>query len=251
MKILDVCKRLFISKAEPYEDGYWDERAKESGWCSVMWRNSRLNDLADNAQWDIISRHLPQKKDAVLDLGCGTGRMARRLSPLFASYTGIDLQAMIREAQKRYPNMPNAHFVAKTVHDYEYPDSAFDCVISLGCLSCACSANELPVIIKRISQSVCIGGRIILVEPFHVFPLLVRSCKITPNKVKALFLSNNCHSLRHTGLLFAPTRVLLSRRYFDRYPRLTSLLFHVGEFLLMINPLILSDYSFLVFKRQA
>jgi cyclopropane fatty-acyl-phospholipid synthase-like methyltransferase len=48
---------------------------------------------------------------AVLDIGCGIGRMARALAPHVASITGIDLSpAMIAEAKQRCRTLANAHF---------------------------------------------------------------------------------------------------------------------------------------------
>jgi SAM-dependent methyltransferase len=49
---------------------------------------------------------------AVLDIGCGIGRIARALAPCVASVTGIDVSpAMIAEAKQRCRDLANADFM--------------------------------------------------------------------------------------------------------------------------------------------
>jgi malonyl-CoA O-methyltransferase len=68
---------------------------------------------------------------AVLDLGCGTGRHALWLAAEGATVTGVDFSAGMLDAARRKPGAARVRFV---VHDLDRPlpfeDGAFDLVVS-------------------------------------------------------------------------------------------------------------------------
>lgn len=46
----------------------------------------------------------------VLDIGCGTGTLARRIAPLADSVTAVDYSSQAIARAKRYTNPPNIHY---------------------------------------------------------------------------------------------------------------------------------------------
>ena len=55
---------------------------------------------------DLIELLAPQKDESILDLGCGTGDLAKKISDLGASVTGVDQsENMITSARNKYPNI--------------------------------------------------------------------------------------------------------------------------------------------------
>ncbi len=72
--------------------------------------------------------------DRVLDLGCGSGWLVRRLAGITpkGSVTGVDVSdEMIRRAQAASANVPNAQFLRGTAEKLPAPANAFTKVISV------------------------------------------------------------------------------------------------------------------------
>lgn len=77
------------------------------------------------------------KTDNVLEIGCGQGVGARIIFDLLSpeKYVGIDLDPrMIRRANKRAADLPNARFSEGDVSNLEFPDASFDLVVDFGIL---------------------------------------------------------------------------------------------------------------------
>ena len=246
--IKKVMQRLAFGRAGWDPVAYWRERAKDPETMSVMWANFAYNELVDRDEWDVIERALPNERDSVLDLGCGTGRMSERLAAAFASYTGVDLDTMVAEAARRNPSLAG-RYVVGTVESYDYPEDRFDCILSLGCLATACSKESLPGVASRIVRSLRAGGRLILVEPFHTSGLLTRGCRMTPREVERLFEGLGMKVESDGGMLFFPARMVLSEKVFGRFPRLTERLYETGEVLARRYPALLSDYAVIVLSK--
>ena len=242
-------RRLFVYE-RPDAVAFWRARAGEPGLGSVMWRNSAYNHGAHADQWAAIVRHLPPRRDAVLDLGCGTGRLASALASLFDRYVGTDLDTMVAEARRRNPGL-RAEFVATTVQDYAFPREAFDLVLSMACLASACDADELPAVAQRIVEATRPGGRILLIEPFHRLPALTRTCRMSPAEVARLFTSHGTRLDEWTSLHFVPARLLLAGRLFAGWPRLSGVGYRAGEVLRRLRPRQFGDYSVLALTKTA
>lgn len=76
---------------------------------------------------DLIDLLAPQKGEDILDLGCGTGDLAKKLSDFGATVTGVDQsENMIHNAKNKYPDIQ--FIVQDAVNlDYQYE---FDAVFS-------------------------------------------------------------------------------------------------------------------------
>jgi SAM-dependent methyltransferase len=240
-------RRLFVY-APPDPVAYWRGRARDPGCCSVMWTNPNYNERAHRDQWAAILRSLPERRDAVLDLGCGTGRLSEELQALFASYTGVDLDTMVAEAERRHPALAS-RYVVSSVQDYAFPAASFDLVLSIACLATACRADELPAAAARIAKATRPGGRVLLIEPFHTLAPLVRTCRLRAAEVVALFESLGLALVEWKGLHFIPTRLLVARRALAKAPRLSAAGYAAGERMLRLAPRRLADYHVIALRK--
>jgi SAM-dependent methyltransferase len=229
--------------------GFWRNRATDAGWLSVMWANSSYNELAHADQWNAIERNLPVIRESCLDLGCGTGRLSSRLASLFDRYVGVDLDTMVIEARRRNPEL-NAEFVAASVQEFDFPTESFDLVLSMACLASACRAEELPEIAGRIVRATKAGGRIVMIDPYHTFPALTRTCRLGSREVIDIFKALGMKLDEWSGTHFFPTRLLLARSSMSRFSKLTRLGYKAGEMICSLSPRLLSDYKVLVFSKD-
>lgn len=75
------------------------------------------------------------RSDDILEIGCGQGTGAGIIYDLFdpRSYVGIDLDPnMIRRAQKKGQNLPNARFLEGDVSKLAFEDDTFDVIVDFG-----------------------------------------------------------------------------------------------------------------------
>ncbi len=240
--------RLFIYRP-PDATGFWRARANDPGWFSVMWANPAYNELAHADQWSAIERNLPAHRDAVLDLGCGTGRLSGRLAELFNRYVGVDLDTMVAEARRRNPAL-GAEFVSASAQEYDYPADSFDMVLSMACLASACRADEFPPVAQRIMSATRAGGKIVLIDPFHRFPALVRTCRLSAKEVIGVFTSLGATLDEWSAIHFIPSRLIFARRQLARFQRLTRAGYRVGESICRLAPRRLGDYQVIALTKK-
>ena len=248
---MSLTKRLrrALVYTPPDAQGFWRRRASDPGWLSVMWSNPAYNESAHADQWGAIERNLPGQRGDVLDLGCGTGRLSERLAERFDRYHGVDLDEMVSEARRRNPRLAD-RFVSASAQEYDFPPDAFDLVLSMACLASACRADELPSVARRIVAATRAGGRVILIDPFHSFPALTRTCRLSPRQVAGLFTSLGTELVFWGGIHFIPARLIFARRRAAGWPRLTRAAYKLGEFVSGVSPRLFSDYSVMVFAKK-
>ena len=76
---------------------------------------------------DLIDLLAPQKGEHILDLGCGTGDLAKKLVDVGTNVVGVDLsENMIQTAKRKYPNIP---FYVQDATNLHY-NNEFDAVFS-------------------------------------------------------------------------------------------------------------------------
>jgi SAM-dependent methyltransferase len=241
-------RRLFVyTPTDPIS--FWSGRAGDPGWLSVMWANPAYNELAHRDQWRAIERNLPERRGAMLDLGCGTGRLSARLARLFDSYLGVDLDTMVAEARRRNPDLAD-RFVTASVQQYDFPRESFDLVLSMACLASACRADELPAVARAIVEATRPGGRIVMIDPFHRLPALTRTCRLSPSEVIKLFTGLGASLQEWSGVHFIPARLLLARRSFSSFRGLSRAGYRIGEAIGKLAPRYFSDYSVIALVKK-
>ena len=241
---------------------YWDARASaRRGMARSLWPSNAFNVLWDERQRVLVARALGDITGRrILDVGCGTGRIARWLAEQRGAgeVVGVDFSpATVDAARNESTALVTSGIVRFVQGDVVAGlDSAlagtFDDAIVLGCLSVACrDGASLDRAILGVARLVRKGGRVLLLEPIHRSPLLRR--------VLRLGLEDWIASANRAGLSlsyadrmgFVPVRLVLSVR---DLPRLfVAPIFRAGERLLDASPWLspLSDYKLLLFTRSS
>jgi SAM-dependent methyltransferase len=243
------------------EASYWDARASErSGLARSLWPSNVFNEAWDERQRALLMRHLGSLAGRrVVDVGTGTGRMARFFAAEGArEVMGLDFSPATVEAARVETDAAGlsdrVRFAVGDVLSGFSPEhvGAFDDALVLGCLSVACrTEDELARALAHVASLVCDGGRVFLLEPIHTNPLLRRVLGLG---VPAWVRLAERAGLRHvaTGRMgFAPLRLVLSVRDLPR--AVTHPLFRLGERALDASPRLapLADYTLLSFARPA
>lgn len=122
----------------------WDERAKENARHYVAtaqekWTNEEFFGSGRDAVEEIVLSEIAAicaGRDPVgmriLEIGCGAGRMTKRLSEVFGKVNAVDISGqMIAQARSALGDCPNVGFHVNNGADLSmFPDEHFDFVIS-------------------------------------------------------------------------------------------------------------------------
>lgn len=107
----------------------------------------------------------------VLELGVGTGRLARKLARRGARVTGIDISEVAVRQNRRWAarrGIPDARFELMDVEHLDLPDDAFDLVFATGVLHHADPAAVLAESARVLRPS----GSALFYEPLGHNPLI-------------------------------------------------------------------------------
>jgi 2-polyprenyl-3-methyl-5-hydroxy-6-metoxy-1,4-benzoquinol methylase len=149
--------------------GYWDTKASGyPGDAGAMWPQRHYNEVYHADQVALFDALLPDiAGKSVLDLGCGTGRIARHLAGRGALVHGIDFSPKMIEAARRLTRAANPSFATGSLRALD-GDACHDVVIVLGVLTIACKdRQELLAALNRIRRTIKPGGILLMTEPIH------------------------------------------------------------------------------------
>lgn len=108
----------------------------------------------------IRETYAPLARKALLDIGCGTGSLARALTEEGAAVTGIDPgEDALAKARKA---VPTARFEAASAEALPFPDGTFDGAVMLN------SLHHVPHPVKALSEAARVlrpRCRLVIVEP--------------------------------------------------------------------------------------
>jgi len=111
-----------------------------------------------------LLRHLPHRCEHALDIGCGTGSLARALAVRTVRVQAIDLSpGMIRIARERSTGLANIDFLLGDFLSLELPRNHFDCIAAVAVL------HHMPWMraVERAKASLRAGGRLLIVDLFE------------------------------------------------------------------------------------
>lgn len=120
---------------------FWEERGKttQTGHAVTMLaEHGRYGEYVHRAEMRFIDEFMPQEiLPAVLDLGCGAGRLTLELAPRASSITGIELSASLVKIAKDAARARGLTNVRIDVGSVDQPPSSdkFDVVILSGVLN--------------------------------------------------------------------------------------------------------------------
>ena len=104
---------------------------------------------------EIVNLLNPQKDETILDLGCGTGDLTKKISDSAQHVVGLDnSNEMIQTAKEKYSNIT---FLNSDGQDFQL-DYVFDAVFSNAVLHWIPEADK---VIKNINKHLRIGGRFV------------------------------------------------------------------------------------------
>lgn len=97
-------------------DHHWDAISYECNY-SYVWQSGI----------ELVNLLNPQKGERILDLGCGTGQITKKIANSGSEVIGLDnLSSMIKQAQTNFPNL---HFVVADARNFHFTQP-FDAVFS-------------------------------------------------------------------------------------------------------------------------
>lgn len=105
---------------------------------------------------EVIKLLDPRKNETILDIGCGTGALTKKISELCEKITGIDNSAeMILTARKKYPEIT---FLEADAKDFRL-DEKFDAIFSYAVLHWIPQADTM---IRNANRHLKSGGRYVV-----------------------------------------------------------------------------------------
>jgi len=104
---------------------YWDEKALSDPFNSILFGCDEKNFWNKEVEIEGLN-----KNTIYLDLGCGIGRIAKKVAPLVKEYNGVDFSPeMIKKAREIFKEKKNVYFFANNGIDLRlFEDNKFDVV---------------------------------------------------------------------------------------------------------------------------
>lgn len=241
--------RTRMNRANIYNtSSFWDSKAENHVGDSVsMWQNKHLNALYDEEQKKIISPRLKSLSNLrVLDIGCGTGRMARHFATLGAKVLAFDFSSKSVDVAKAMGTYNGAiTYDVRSVFDLRI-DQEFDFAFTWGVLTVACSGEaDLMDALSRIYRALKIEGEFLLLEPIHK-NFLRRVLKMDLETFICCIKKAGFEPVETTQLHFWPARLLLC--YADIPIWITKPIYNLGQCLMKFFPAA-GDYTAIVAKK--
>jgi len=221
---------------------YWDSKARAGGGTTVsMWPNQALNRLYEEEQEKLFSHYLGEiQGSALLDLGCGTGRFARKFAAQGARVTGVDVSEGALSIARRESLSGNPVYDRGSVLELA-DEHVYDVIFAMGVLTVAClDEKQLLDALSRIRRALRTNGRLVLAEPIHK-GFLHRVLELSLPEFLSVMQRAGFEVRMAAPLHFWPARLMLC--YF-RWPAwLTTPLYHLGQAVMKLPGLSkLGDY---------
>ena len=121
----------------------------EEGWTS------------NNHYHGFVLGHIPRECENALEIGCGTGALARQLARRCKRVVALDLSSeMIRVAQERSADYNNVEFHVADAMTWDFPQSHFDFICSIATLH-HLQQREL---LTKINDALRPGGILVVLD---------------------------------------------------------------------------------------
>lgn len=105
---------------------------------------------------DLLALLAPKPGERIVDLGCGTGHLARRIAGAGATVVGLDQsESMVAQARQNYPDLT---FVVGDARDFRF-DEPFDAIFSNAVLHWVSPPEKAAECMARALKQ---GGRLVL-----------------------------------------------------------------------------------------
>ncbi|MFZ1687318.1 MAG: class I SAM-dependent methyltransferase, partial [Flavobacteriales bacterium] len=109
--------------------------------------------------FDIVPTGLLTKDTVVLDLGCGSGRWTRYMSPLVGKVEAVDPSAAVLHAARANADLQNVRWSQAGVDNIPFADGTFDAIVCLGVLH---HVPDTPGAVAKAAAKLRPGGHMLL-----------------------------------------------------------------------------------------
>lgn len=113
------------------------------------------------AQIGAVITLMPQGKQRVLDLGCGTGWTSNFFAQCSHDVTGQDISKEAITTAKKHFNRSNLDFICSDYEGLKY-ENEFDVAVFFDCLH---HAEDVEAALRAVHKSLKPGGRVLISEP--------------------------------------------------------------------------------------
>lgn len=131
----------------------------------------RIAVLSEGEGWNhnehyrkLLLRQMPATCREALDVGCGTGSLARGIAGRCARVLALDLSPqMVRIARERSKRCANIEFQVADVMGWEWPDDRFDYIVSVATL------HHLPIedTLLKMKRALSPGGTLAILDLYR------------------------------------------------------------------------------------
>lgn len=135
-----------------------EEQRRSWGAWNAAAREGRIS-VTSARQAEVVEQEVARlnRRDlAIIDVGCGTGWMAERLSA-YGRVTATDLVVDVLERARR--RAPQVEFISGDIFELDLPPGHFDLAVTLEVLS---HVRDHRAFIARLAELIKPGGRLIL-----------------------------------------------------------------------------------------
>jgi len=115
--------------------------------------------------------HLPERRQCVLDVGCGTGTLAHELSRHFASVVAVDISEPMLAIARAKRSAPNIDYRVANANHFTL-DRKFDLIVSRTTFH---HLDNIPQTLSALKTGLKPGGRLVVVDNASRFPWVPRN----------------------------------------------------------------------------
>ena len=141
----------------------FDAQVTRADFDAIARSPSSKRDELGRYERDLLDR-LPARRERALDIGCGTGTMARALARRVNHVDAIDLSpAMLEEARRRSASADRVAYRLADVTAMEWPTESYDVIISVATL------HHIPfeATLVKMRNALRPGGRLMVLDLFE------------------------------------------------------------------------------------
>lgn len=144
----------------------WERHAGLGSLRAVLDPNDEAgwkNQLIDAMQWSALAPYADGGY-RLLDVGCRTGRFAKRLAALGVDYTGVDASAaMVARAKQANPELAERFSIADACQ-LPFTDGEFDACLICGVMQYLMHTEGAPAFTAEIHRVLGTGGKLLAIE---------------------------------------------------------------------------------------
>ena len=213
---------------------YWNSKTEEyEGDAVSMWPNNNLNKLYQREQIELLDAELPNiKSQNILDLGCGTGRIARYLARRGARVTGVDFADKPIAIARSLSTGNNPCYEVGSMFELQ-GENLYDVVVSWGSVAVACrNDKQLRTVADSLHKLLRPSGRLLLLEPVHR-GFVHRVLNLSQHEFCEVLESAGFQKVGARQLHFWPVRFALA---FVPWPSwITTPFYHLGQLVMKLG----------------